>query len=188
MTSKWRRCDAVTSHRCQYDVVTTSCACWEFGPHLTPPPQYSKPLPPHPPPPPPKYSKPSYAYGTCRQNVADTKTDDSLTYKIPGLRRLCHIFILFSLISTYLFRFFTTCIYSFFLYFLSHNHFFTTCSRLLFGVVLKCRILIHNYMGSTWYRSQQSVRHIMTGSDCDRGGGVGAGCGGGSVPTFTDIY
>ena len=36
------------------DVITTSCACWEFAPPLCPP-QYSKPWPP-------QYSKPSYAY------------------------------------------------------------------------------------------------------------------------------
>ena len=35
------------------DVVTTSCACWEFAPPLAP--QNSKPWPP-------QYSKPSYAY------------------------------------------------------------------------------------------------------------------------------
>ena len=28
MASYWRRCDVITSHRRQYDVITTSCSCW----------------------------------------------------------------------------------------------------------------------------------------------------------------
>ena len=51
MTSKWRRCDVVTSHRRHFDVICL-LGIW---PPLAP--QYSKPWPP-------QYSKPSYAYGT----------------------------------------------------------------------------------------------------------------------------
>ena len=29
MTSYGRRCDVIASHRRQYDVISTSCACWE---------------------------------------------------------------------------------------------------------------------------------------------------------------
>ena len=50
----WRRYDVDATSLRRIDVITTSCACWEFGP----PPwflQYSKPWPP-------QYSKPSYAY------------------------------------------------------------------------------------------------------------------------------
>ena len=53
MTSKWRRNDVDATSLRRIDVVTTSCACWEFAP---PAPQNSKPWPP-------QYSKPSYAYG-----------------------------------------------------------------------------------------------------------------------------
>ena len=28
MTSKWHLCDVMTSHRRQYDVISTSCTCW----------------------------------------------------------------------------------------------------------------------------------------------------------------
>ena len=28
LTSDWRWCDVITSHRCRYDVITTSWACW----------------------------------------------------------------------------------------------------------------------------------------------------------------
>ena len=43
MTSKWRRCDVVTSHRRHYDVMCL-LGIW---PPLAPPPQYSKPWPPN---------------------------------------------------------------------------------------------------------------------------------------------
>ena len=29
MTLYWRRCDVKTSHRRQYDVISTPCACWD---------------------------------------------------------------------------------------------------------------------------------------------------------------
>ena len=29
MTLKWHQCDVMTTHRCQYDVISTSCACWD---------------------------------------------------------------------------------------------------------------------------------------------------------------
>ena len=45
MTSKWRRCDVVTSHRRRYNVVCL-LGIW---PILAPHPQYSKPCPPPPP-------------------------------------------------------------------------------------------------------------------------------------------
>ena len=44
------------------DIITTSCACWEFGPPCPPPPKILNLDPP--PPPLPQYSKPSYAYAT----------------------------------------------------------------------------------------------------------------------------
>ena len=53
LLSTWRRNDVDATSLRRIDVITTSCACWEFGPPL--PPQYSKPWPP-------QYSKPSYAY------------------------------------------------------------------------------------------------------------------------------
>ena len=56
-----RRNDVDATSLRRIDVVTTSCACWEFGPPFPPPPPNSKPCP-SPPPPPPQYSKPSYAY------------------------------------------------------------------------------------------------------------------------------
>ena len=49
----WCRNDVDATSLRRIDVITTSCACWEFGPPW--PPQYSKPWPP-------QYSKPSYAY------------------------------------------------------------------------------------------------------------------------------
>ena len=48
-----RRNDVDATSLRRIDVVTTSCAYWEFGPPW--PPQNSKPWPP-------QYSKPSYAY------------------------------------------------------------------------------------------------------------------------------
>ena len=48
-----RRNDVDATSLRRIDVVTTSCACWEFGPPLAP--QNSTPWPP-------QYSKPSYAY------------------------------------------------------------------------------------------------------------------------------
>ena len=52
MTSNWRRCDVVTSHRRRYDVM----CLLRIWPPLPPPAKYSNPWPP-------QYSKPSYAYG-----------------------------------------------------------------------------------------------------------------------------
>ena len=71
LVGKWRRNDVDATSLRRIDVITTSCACWEFGPPC-PPPQYSKPCPP----PPPqkkkkKYSKPSYAYGTGFLEIAE---------------------------------------------------------------------------------------------------------------------
>ena len=57
LVGTWPRNDVDATYVRRIDVITTSCACWEFGPPC--PPQYSKPCPP---PPPPQYSKPSYAY------------------------------------------------------------------------------------------------------------------------------
>ena len=53
-----RRNDVDATSLRRIDVVTTSCACWEFGPPLAP--QNSEPWPP-------QYSKPSYAYGIDMQ-------------------------------------------------------------------------------------------------------------------------
>ena len=50
----WCRNDVDATSLRHIDVITTSCACWEFGPPW--PPKYSKPWPP------PQYSKPYYAY------------------------------------------------------------------------------------------------------------------------------
>ena len=55
LVGTWRRNDVDATSLRRIDVITTSCAYWEFGPPLPPPPQYSKPWPP-------QYSKPSYAY------------------------------------------------------------------------------------------------------------------------------
>ena len=57
MTSKRRRCDVVTSHRRQNDVMCLLGIC---PPPPSPPPPNILNL--APPPPPPQYSKPSYAY------------------------------------------------------------------------------------------------------------------------------
>ena len=51
-----RRNDVDATSLRRIDVVSTSCACWEFAPPPLPPPKNSKPWPP-------QYSKPSYAYG-----------------------------------------------------------------------------------------------------------------------------
>ena len=48
-----RRNDVDATSLRRIDAISTSCACWEFGPPLAP--QNSKPWPP-------QYSKPSYAY------------------------------------------------------------------------------------------------------------------------------
>ena len=62
LVGTWRRNDVDATSLRRIDVVTTSCACWEFGPPLAP--QNSKPWPPpNSKPWPPQYSKPSYAYG-----------------------------------------------------------------------------------------------------------------------------
>ena len=53
-----RRNDVDATSLRRIDVVTTSCAYWEFGPPWPPPP------PPNSKPWPPQYSKPSYAYAT----------------------------------------------------------------------------------------------------------------------------
>ena len=55
MTSKWRRNDVDATSLRRIDVVTTSCACWEFAPPPTLPPNTLNLVPP-------QYSKPSYAY------------------------------------------------------------------------------------------------------------------------------
>ena len=62
MTSMRRRYNVDATSLRRIDVVTTSCACWEFDPPL--PPQYSKPCPQYskPCPPTPQYSKPPCAY------------------------------------------------------------------------------------------------------------------------------
>ena len=49
LVGTWRRNDVDATSLRRIDVITTSCACWEFAP------------PPLPPPPPPQYSKPSCA-------------------------------------------------------------------------------------------------------------------------------
>ena len=54
LVGTWPRNDVDATSLRRIDVITTSCACWEFGSPL-PPPQNSKPWPP-------QYSKPSYAY------------------------------------------------------------------------------------------------------------------------------
>ena len=54
LVDTWRRNDVDATSLRRIDVITTSCAYWEFGPPPWPP-QYSKPWPP-------QYSKPSYAY------------------------------------------------------------------------------------------------------------------------------
>ena len=41
----WRRNDVDATSLRRIDIITTSCACWEFGPPLAP--QYSKPWPPN---------------------------------------------------------------------------------------------------------------------------------------------
>ena len=45
LVGTWRRNDVDATSLRRIDVITTSCACWEFGPPLAP-----------------QYSKPSYAY------------------------------------------------------------------------------------------------------------------------------
>ena len=59
-------------------MITTSCACWEFGPSLAP--QYSKPWPP-------QYSTPSYAYAlnmvTSVKKVVFTKSTTPVRM-LPG--------------------------------------------------------------------------------------------------------
>ena len=74
-----RRNDVDATSLRRIDVVTTTCACWEFGPPCPPPPPPSSlrrhvpagnlatlvpppQIPNRGPPPPPQYSKPSYAY------------------------------------------------------------------------------------------------------------------------------
>ena len=38
LVGPWRRNDVDATSLCRIDIVTTSCACWEFGPSLPPPP------------------------------------------------------------------------------------------------------------------------------------------------------
>ena len=52
LVGTWRRNDVDATSLRRIDVVTTTCACWEFAPPPPWPPQYSKPCPPPPPPPP----------------------------------------------------------------------------------------------------------------------------------------
>ena len=65
LVGTWRRNDVSATSLRRIDVITMSCAYWEFGPPLAP--QYSKPWPP--PSPPPQYSKPSYAYAMDKEIV-----------------------------------------------------------------------------------------------------------------------
>ena len=84
-----RRNDVYATSLRRIDVVTTSCACWEFGPPLAP--QNSKPWPP-------QYSKPSYAYAFQKYNNAARLIGfptysymyvQHIQYKISALQKIC---------------------------------------------------------------------------------------------------
>ena len=68
LVGTWRQNDLDATSTGRIDVISTSCACWEFGPPW-----------------PPQYSKPSYAYGLgCHRAVQWSQLCGWFKSQVPG--------------------------------------------------------------------------------------------------------